>query len=187
LEVRGDGEGEPKLHPARVALHRRIDERADVGELDDLVEAALDLAPFHVEDRAVEEDVLPPGELGVEAGADLEQRSNPATQLHLALRRRGDPGEDLEQGALAGSVVADHAQRLPAMDLEVDVAKGPELLRLGPSAEVLDALRDPLGEQQIARLVAADLVALAQVLDVDGDVASHNQMTSAKNCSARRK
>ena len=39
LEVRGDGEGEAHVHAARVALHRRVDEALDPGEVDDLVEA----------------------------------------------------------------------------------------------------------------------------------------------------
>ena len=43
LEVRGDGEREPQLHAARVALDGRVDEPLDLGELDDLVELALDL------------------------------------------------------------------------------------------------------------------------------------------------
>ena len=51
LEVRRDGEGEPHVHAARVALHRRVDELLDLGELDDLVELARDLAPLHAEDR----------------------------------------------------------------------------------------------------------------------------------------
>ena len=76
--MRGDGEGEPQLHAARVALDRRVDEPLDLGELDDLVELALDLAPPHAEDRAVEEDVLAAGQVGVEAGADLEQRADAA-------------------------------------------------------------------------------------------------------------
>ena len=38
LEMRGNGEGQPKIHPARVALHRRVDESFDLGEVDDLVE-----------------------------------------------------------------------------------------------------------------------------------------------------
>ena len=41
LEVRGDREREPHVHPARVALHGRVDELLDLGELDDLVELAL--------------------------------------------------------------------------------------------------------------------------------------------------
>ena len=86
LEVGGDGEGEPHRHPARVALHRRVEEALDLGELDDLVEAGADLGPAHAEDRAVEEDVLAPGQLRVEAGADLEQRADPAGDVGLARR-----------------------------------------------------------------------------------------------------
>ena len=80
LEVGGDREGEPHVHPARVALDRRVDELLDLGELDDLVEPRRDLASAHAEDRAVEEDVLAPGQLGVEAGADLEQAADAAAQ-----------------------------------------------------------------------------------------------------------
>ena len=58
LQVRGHRERQPHVHAARVALDRRVDEPLDPGELDDLVELRLDLAPAHAEDRAVEEDVL---------------------------------------------------------------------------------------------------------------------------------
>ena len=44
LEMRGDGEAEARVHAARVALDRRVDELGDAGELDDLVEAARDVA-----------------------------------------------------------------------------------------------------------------------------------------------
>ena len=44
LEVRRDREREPHVHPARVALDGRVDELLDAGELDDVVEALLDLA-----------------------------------------------------------------------------------------------------------------------------------------------
>ena len=80
LEVRGDGEREPHLHAARVALHRRVEEALDARELDDLVEPARDLRAAHAEDRAVQEDVLAPGELGMEARADLEQRADAAAK-----------------------------------------------------------------------------------------------------------
>ena len=95
----------------------------------------LDLVPLHVEDRAVQEDVLAAGQLRVEAGADLEQRADPAAQPRLALGRRRDPGEDLEQRALAGAVVADDPEGLAALDLEVDVPQRPELLGLRAPAE----------------------------------------------------
>ena len=64
--------------------------RLDLAELDDLVELALDLGPRHAEDGAVEVDVLAAGQLGVEAGADLEQACHPAADLDSALGRLGD-------------------------------------------------------------------------------------------------
>ena len=48
----------------------------EAGEVDDVVEARVELLLRHAEDRAVEVDVLAPGELGVEAGAELEQRGD---------------------------------------------------------------------------------------------------------------
>ena len=68
--------------------------RLDLGEGDDLVEAAADLRPAHAEDRAVEEDVLAPGQLGVEAGPDLEQRARrgrsprPSPRVGSVIRER---------------------------------------------------------------------------------------------------
>ena len=58
--------------------------RSDLGELDDLVELAADLRRAHAEDGAVEEDVLAAGQLGVEAGADLEQRADAAADADPA-------------------------------------------------------------------------------------------------------
>ena len=43
LEVRGDREGEPQVHPAAVALDGRVEEALDLRERDDLVELAVDL------------------------------------------------------------------------------------------------------------------------------------------------
>ena len=79
--MRGHGEGEAHVHAARVALHRRVQKAADLAELDDLVELALDLGPRHAEDGAVELDVLAAGELGMEAGAHLEQARHPPSDL----------------------------------------------------------------------------------------------------------
>ena len=43
LEERGDAEAQPHLHAARVELHLPVDGVLEVGEVDDLVEAAVDL------------------------------------------------------------------------------------------------------------------------------------------------
>ena len=50
----------------------------ELGELDDLVEAAATSCALQPEERAVEVDVLAAGQLGVDAGADLDERADPA-------------------------------------------------------------------------------------------------------------
>ena len=79
--MRRHREGQPHVHAARIALDRRVEEFLDLGEGDDLVELAADLGARHAEDGAVEIDVLAPGQLGMKAGADLEQAGDPAAQI----------------------------------------------------------------------------------------------------------
>jgi hypothetical protein len=98
VEVRGDREREAEAHSAGVPLHRRLDELFELRECDDLVELPRDLAPPHPEDGAVEVDVLAARELGVEAGADLEQRAHLAADHCAPGRRWRDAREDLQQG-----------------------------------------------------------------------------------------
>ena len=74
----GDREGQPDIHARGVALHRRVEELLDLGKGDDLVELASDLASRHAKDGAVEEDILAAGQLGMEAGADLEEAGDAA-------------------------------------------------------------------------------------------------------------
>src|SRR5439155_17915780 len=100
----GDREGESHVHPARVPLHRRIDEALDPGEVDDFVELPPDFPSLHPQDRAIEEDVLASAELRMKTGSDLHQAAHTAAALSLAAGRRPGPGQDLEQRRLAGTV-----------------------------------------------------------------------------------
>ena len=74
VDVDGDGEAEPHVHARRVVLHLLVDEVLELGEADDVVEVLLDLLAGDAEERGVDVDVLAAGEVGVEAGAELEQR-----------------------------------------------------------------------------------------------------------------
>ena len=105
--MRGDGKSEPNLHPARVALDRRVEKAFDTGELDDLVEPADDLCPAHPEDRPVEEDILATRQLRMEACSDLQQRTDATAQGHLTLARLGDARQNFQERGLAGAVPAD--------------------------------------------------------------------------------
>ena len=70
---------------------------------------SLDLALGQAEHDAVDEDVLAAGDLGMKAGAELDQRGDAAVDAHRAARRLGDAGDELQRGALARSVAADDA------------------------------------------------------------------------------
>ena len=88
-----------------------------------------DLPPLHPEHGAVEEDVLAAGELGVEAGPDLEQ----AARRDRGSRRARSVGvrdarEDLEQRRLPRAVPPDDAEHLAFAELEGDVLQRPDLL-----------------------------------------------------------
>src|SRR5262249_2476358 len=135
----------------------------DAGEVDDLVEAADDLGAAQPEDRPVEEDVLAARELRMEAGAHLEQAADAAMDLGAARRRRRDAREDLQQGALAGAVAADDADRLAARDLEAHVAQRPQFLVVAAAERAAQPARE--------RALFAEAVALRQAEGADRDVA----------------
>ncbi len=94
---------------------------------------------------------------------------------------RGLVESDLEQGALAGAVAADDAEDFALLDLEVDVAQGPELAILAvavvaltdpPQGIGLAAELGPPAVDVLAQGAAADeaeAVVFAEVFDLDDD------------------
>ena len=129
-----DREREAHLHAARVGAHRHVDELLELRERHDRVEPLVDVALAEAVDGAVHVDVLAPGEVGVEAGAQLQHRGDGAADLHRARVRRDDPRQQLQEGALARPVVAHDRHRLARADVEVDVVDRPEVLRGGAAA-----------------------------------------------------
>src|SRR5205823_6380231 len=114
--------------------------------------------------------VLAPGQLGVEAGADLQQRADPAAQAGVPRGRPGDARQDLEQRRFAGPVAPDDADGLAGPDVEADVAQGPELRGGGGATEgARQHLHDALAQRQVVAALAGGLdpVALADVVDDD--------------------
>ena len=79
----------------------------------------------HAEDRGVEEDVLPAGQLRVEAGAGRDQAGDPAPGQHLAGVGPHHAVDQLEQRALARAVEAHQPDRLALLDGERDVVDAP--------------------------------------------------------------
>ena len=162
LEVGRHREGEPHIHAAAVALHRRVEKPVDLGEGHDLIELAFDLQPAHPKDRAVEEDVLAAGEFRVEAGAHLQQAGHPTAQADAAGGGLGNAAEQLEKGGLARAVAADDADHLAALDFQAEIPQRPELLGF---AALLAGLRTQPSERCTHRLFehVAQAVALGRL------------------------
>src|ERR1035441_3865452 len=120
FQVRRHGESKAHIHTAAVAFHRRVQKLLHFGKCHDLVELLLNLHPCHSEDRAVEEDVFPPGQLWVKAGTDFQEAGDAAFDPDAAFGWFGDAAEDFEQGALARAVATDDAHHFALFDLERD-------------------------------------------------------------------
>ncbi len=116
--MRCDREPEPHLHAARVTLHGCVQELLDTGKIDDLIERRVDLALAHAENRAVEVDVFPPGQLLVKSGSYLEQASYPAVYPHASVGWCRDARQNFQQCRLAGAISADNAENLAARQFE---------------------------------------------------------------------
>src|SRR5829696_381459 len=188
-QMSGDGECQAQAHAARVTLHRRIHELLDLCKGDDLVKLGSRFRALHAKHRAVEIYVLPPGQLRVESGAHLEQRTNASPQTNLAYSRGGDSGKNLQQRALTRPVVTDDSKGLALPDLEADVAQRPELRWLCPRrSESLHPLADGLGEKPIARPHLAEPVLLADLVRTHCHLLVRMvQMMSANERSVRLK
>src|SRR5205085_5589421 len=91
--------------------------------------------------------VLAPGQLGAEPGSNLEQRADSSGHVDVARGRFREPGQDLEQRRLAGSVAPDDRERLALWHVERDVAKRPEVSGAcaapRPPAQSVGARLDP--------------------------------------------
>ena len=81
LDVRGDREPESHVHARRVGADRKIDEPLELRERDDLVHHLANPRARQPVDRPVQVDVLASGEIGMEAGAELEQRRDAPARL----------------------------------------------------------------------------------------------------------
>src|SRR5581483_5432797 len=100
LDVRGDREAEPHVHPRGVRAHRQVDEALELGERDDLVHRLAHGAARQTVDRAVQVDVLAAAEVRMEPRAGLEQRRDAAAGLEPSRARLDDPRDEPQQRGL---------------------------------------------------------------------------------------
>ena len=112
IEMGGDRKAEAHVHAGGVRADWDVDEALELRKGDDLLHVPPDRVALEAENGPVQIDVLASGELGVEAGAELEQRSDSALHGNRPGRRLDDPGDEPEQRRLARAVAADQADCL---------------------------------------------------------------------------
>ena len=142
IEGGGDREAEARAHPVRVEADRLVDERAEVGEVDDRLHALPDLPARDAEERGVQQDVLATRQLAIEAGAQREQRRDVAAHQNGSLVGLQDAREHQAERALARPVRTDHADHLALVAGEVDVAERPDQRRAARHAAAQHGLAD---------------------------------------------
>src|SRR5262249_4836964 len=114
-DVHRDREAKPHVHPGRVRLDRHVGELLELRELDDLREVLVDVATAQPMYRRAQVDVLYAGELGMEAGANLDKRADATADFDGAAAGREDPRNELQQRGLARAVLADDPERLAGL------------------------------------------------------------------------
>src|SRR5712692_9999002 len=196
----GDSKGQAHIHATGIMLHRGIQELLDLGESNNLIKFPIDLSLFHSQDGTVEVDVLPAGQIRVESSAHLQQGTNPAPHLGMALGRLGDARENLQERALARPVTPDYTDGLAMSYLEGGVPESPEsLVHIGradgptaqqcacPAKRGQKRIGKRLRQSSVCILLPGDVVLLAKTLCTD-DIATHwfPYKTSANVFSIRR-
>ncbi len=76
------------------------------------------LPAIDAQNGAVEENVLPAGQVGVKAGAELQQRGDATADGDVAAGRIENASDYFEQRALARPVWPDNAQCVPGPNCE---------------------------------------------------------------------
>src|SRR5205085_9727519 len=118
IDIHGDGKREAHVHARRMRFHGAVEERSELGELEDRRQFLFDFGWGGTEECGVECGVVATAELRMKAGAELEDRRDGALRLERPAARLRHVAQELEQRAFACAVLADDADGLAALDLE---------------------------------------------------------------------
>ena len=151
VDLEHQRECQPDQHPRRVVLQLHLSEPAELGKIDHRVVAPARLARTQPHHHPIEDNVVEGGQLHVESDPELDERRQPPRNPDLPAVGAIDARQDLQQGALAGTVAPHDADELALGDVERDPADRFEHLVIArrehpqrPLLERVDPLdRDP--------------------------------------------
>src|ERR1700722_4521272 len=121
------GEGEPNVHAAGVAFDGRVKKLIHLGKSDDFIEFRGNLSFTHSKRRAIEKDVFPARQFGVEAGSNFQKTGNTSADVYVAFRWIRDAGQNFQKRTLAGTIPSNDADDFARLNIEIDVLEGPEV------------------------------------------------------------
>ena len=178
FEMRCNRKGKSDVHARGVALDRRVEEFLDLRERNDLIEFADDFSASHAQDRAIQEDILAPGEFRMKSRAYLKKTGNATADSNFTLGRFGNPAEELEQRTLSCSVTADDADNLTLLDFSGDIPERPKVhgldllrqLAAKPRQRRAHGSFDDVPHAVAAGLPMTNGVSLTEMVDTDGRI-----------------
>ena len=121
------GKSEAHEHAGRVVLQLQLGEVLELGEVEDGVEPAARLSLGEAHQHPVDHHVLARGQVLVKAHAQFDEGRQAPRHPDPAGVGAVDARQDLEQGALAGAVLARDSEELALVDVEGHVAQRMEL------------------------------------------------------------
>jgi hypothetical protein len=109
IDLGGDRESQAHVHPARIIAHGHVDKIVQSGKIDDGVKSASNILARNAQQRGVEIDVFPPGQIAMKPCAQLKQGANAALGANGSARW-GDGACGKAKGrAFPGTIGADDA------------------------------------------------------------------------------
>ncbi len=121
-----EGVAESKSHPQAVGSDGAVEGIANSSELSDDIHSVVGGFARNAAHHQTIEGILASGLDGIEAGVRIQQLDVGGAGFDRASGGAEDPGGEVHEGALAGSVEPDDAEHLASMDGEMDILKGPE-------------------------------------------------------------
>src|ERR1700739_1888624 len=118
-----DGKGKTEADARRVALYGGGDIRASPKELDDCTKLAIYLLLRHPQNRAVEIDILHPGQFGVKASTDLQHGCNSSTDCDTTRSRICNPGQYFQECALPCPVPPDNSNHFAGLNRKRNITQ----------------------------------------------------------------
>ena len=125
--MRRNSKPQADCHTRGIAFDRGIDIAFTTGEIDNLIQFSRDLRLAHSHNGPVHIDVLPAGHLRMETGSDFQKSANSAAGTDGSDSRSRHLGQQLQERALSGAVLADDAHDIPLLNLEINIPKRPDI------------------------------------------------------------